>query len=153
MTLRRLTAIHEAAHAVVALALGKRIRCVSIESDETGARGLAWVEGLRDRTPDDVRDKLTIALAGDVGVSILTREPICQPSGTDAEKVRQCRARLTDGAEVVRAERVARSLLEQRWHFVERLSAALLREGHLCRSQVIGALNSPSHDPTPDASA
>jgi hypothetical protein len=151
----RATAIHEAAHAVIALALGVAVDYATVIADDDDV-GHVLTGQARSEQPGDavatfdglVADAI-ISLAGPLA------ELHDNPSASDAEAWRGDIADIierivtaldllggdADPAELIEGlhDQAAR-LVDENWHQIERLAEALQRDGFLTGDQITAAL-------------
>lgn len=145
-------ALHEAAHAVVALNLGLGFRSVWIRRPDTegigrlmGAEGAAGMALVSTPAPDRWRDELAVLAAGDAAV----RRVGCQDrSSGDARDARALAVRrgcseARIASELAAAASRADRLVQDCWPSVERVSVRLMQAGWLLGDDV-RALMSPT---------
>lgn len=129
-------AYHEAGHTVAALVLGRNVERVSIVRDDPG-RGVRVPSFNDDRpeTPDAVRDKILVLLAGNAAQQVRNPAGRRQP---DARDWPQAQALAGDAASLDAEWERALALLQtpEHWQQVDRIAQALLRERVLQRAQI-----------------
>jgi ATP-dependent Zn protease len=128
-------AYHEAGHAVVALALGRPVHCVSILPDRVNLGLCEFHKGVCRPSDDWIEREILISLAGLAAEARHTGNYAWDGAARDLQYVR----RLTvERAGERRAERLERRMLakvehllarEDNWGAVERIVAELLRRG------------------------
>lgn len=131
--------LHESGHAVCALDLGYQVTSVEL----TPERGLTKVREPRWKDDDQLRDRLTIAVAGRIAESIAGYDPPDEYGDGDADIIRRVLydIRDTDFMELDRAERRAKRILVRRWQQVENLAAALLDRERLTSNEISEAID------------
>jgi plasmid stabilization system protein ParE len=130
-------AYHEAGHAVVALALGRPVHCVSVLPDRVHLGTCEFQKGVFRPSEDWIEREILISLAGLAAEARHTGNYAWNGAGRDLQYVR----RLTvERAGERRAERLERRLLakvehllaqEENWRAVELIVAELLRRGEI----------------------
>ncbi len=132
------TAYHEAGHAVMALALGRPVDCVSIRATREHLGICEFRKAVFRPSEDWVERELLIALAGLAAEARHTGDYCWEAAGRDHDFAQEL-ALQRAGSER-KAERLIRRLLskaehilnqEANWEAVERLAAELLRRGEI----------------------
>jgi hypothetical protein len=117
------TAIHEAAHAVMAKALGVLVTGAAITSERSG-----WCRTSR----ADPNENLLVSLAGCEAERLLFGAAIANEAQRDLQHVEQLEQRYGLSPSVVAAARAqVRDVLKQNWDKVERVAEQLVRRRYL----------------------
>jgi hypothetical protein len=119
---RKRVAYHEAGHAVIARALGIRVREV-VADDEIGQT--RFVKG--QSAPSS--SGLVIAMGGPIAESVYLGKPLW-PCGTDRTIAREAMAGIT-GRSRQAYRRAARRGIRHHWAVIERVAAELIRVGEI----------------------
>ena len=131
------TAYHEAGHAVVALALGRPVRQVSVLADGDFLGTCEFGKGVFRPSEDWLENEILIALGGLAAEARHTGDYFWDGAGRDRQYVRRL---AVQRAGERRAERLERRLLakaehilaqEGHWRAVELIAAELLRCGEI----------------------
>jgi hypothetical protein len=132
------TAYHEAGHAIMSLALGRPVACVSIRAARTHLGTCEFGKAVFRPTEDWLEREILISLAGLAAEARHTGEYAWEAAGRDhdyAEDLAQQRA-----GNPRKAQRLLRRLLakaehllnqQANWKAVEQLAAELLRAGEV----------------------
>ena len=136
--LRRITAFHEAGHAVLALALGRPVDWVSIRPDRIYLGVTAFRKGVFRPSEDWLEREAIIALAGIAAEARFTGDYCWGGAAKDYDYVIELAAtRAGDGK---KAERLVKRFLSKaehllnrpgHWEAVERIAAELVRNGEI----------------------
>lgn len=119
---RERTAHHEAAHAVVARALGLDVVSVSIEP-----AGQVIIE----RLPKPRHEHVLFYMAGPIGATIFAGKPHVLGRLSDAKQVLEEMAALGKSAHRWNVyQAAARRLVKMHWHTIRAVAAELLRHDH-----------------------
>ncbi len=127
------TAYHEAGHAVLALILGRPVRCVTIVADRESLGVCEFGKGVFRPSEDWLEREILIALGGLAAEARFTGNYSWDAAAKDQKYVRRL---AEQRAGERRAERLQRRLLtkaehllddEGHWHAVELIAAELLR--------------------------
>lgn len=137
---RRIAAIHEAGHAIGAIACGLDLSGIELYTREPGQPfgGLTFVTGESQRLEDVFRDALT-DMAGPAAQGVLERcsriVALLGGGHGDCQHMHAVLGNPTKGEEAARAERVffslARRVVLANWAAVERVAGLLLERGRL----------------------
>ena len=132
------TAYHEAGHAVMALALGRPVACVSALPGRGFLGTCEFGKAVFRPSEDWLEREILIALAGPAAESRRTGAYCWQGAARDTAYAEQLALRRAGGARQVR--RLLRRLLakaehllgrEENWQAVERMAAELVRLGEI----------------------
>jgi ATP-dependent Zn protease len=146
----RRIALHEAAHAVVAVALDIAVESVAIESSDDGdTRGGCTVRAVQSDSPDSERRKyIACALAGLAAEKVL--DPNYNELRDDTAKAFNLAEECAKGDESMHrvvyheAQAVAETLVRQRWSAIERVARRLLVDRRLSGSDVRAIVHNES---------
>jgi ATP-dependent Zn protease len=132
---RQATAYHEAGHAVIAMALGRPVRAVSILPNGDFLGTCHFHKGVFRPSKDWLEQEILIAVAGVAAEAIHTGEHAWEGATRDFQYARRLAARRAGDRQ---AERLLRRSLakvenlfadEQHWKAVELIAAELLQHG------------------------
>ena len=132
------TAYHEAGHAVIAMALGRSVQCVSVIPNEQRLGICEFKKGASRRADDRIEAEILILLAGMAAEAMQTGEYGWDEAGQDLRHARVLTLRR--GGSPTKAERLERRLLDKVEHLlsqpghrraVETIAEELRRNGRI----------------------